>query len=417
MIKKIILSVGLLFSLYSYSQEGTSSPYSYFGLGKDRFRGTQAQRAMGGLAIEGDSIAMNLQNPASYSHLKLTAFAIGGTTSFTTMKNETDSEKAKRTTIDYLAIGIPMGKFGAAIGLKPYSSVGYKFQDTYVDNNSFDTTKKFTGNGNINNFFGGASYTINSNFSVGTQFEYNFGTIENEVIETHTGLQLSTRENNTAQIKGITYSFGVLYNKKLSNGLKLNGSFTLSPETKLNISNTRNIATAAYSQSTGTEYVNDSQDIEIADYKAAIPTKYSFGAGIGKQNNWLVGAQVILQNNSKMINLSSANTSGDFENAQTYIVGGYYIPKYDSFSSYFSRVVYRAGFRYNKTGLIVNNESIKDYGMNFGLGLPLGVSKVDVGFEFGKTGTTSNGLIQENYFNISIGFSIADKWFRKTLID
>ena len=152
MIKKIILSAGLLFGLHSCAQEGTSSPYSYFGLGKDRFRGTQDQRAMGGLAIEGDSTALNLVNPASYSHLRLTAFAVGGTTNFTTLKNESDSEKAKRTTIDYLAVGIPMGKFGAAIGLMPYSSVGYKFQNTETDINGIENTKKFTGDGNINSY-------------------------------------------------------------------------------------------------------------------------------------------------------------------------------------------------------------------------------------------------------------------------
>jgi hypothetical protein len=49
--------------------------------------------------------------------------------------------------------------------------------------------------------------------------------------------------------------------------------------------------------------------------------------------------------------------------------------------------------------------------------LPLGVSKIDIGFEFGKQGTTSNGLIEENYFNLSIGLSLSDKWFRKSLID
>lgn len=417
MIKKIILSVGLLLSLHSYSQEGTSSPYSYFGLGKERFRGTQDQRAMGGLSIEGDSITMNLQNPASYSHLKLTAFTVGATTNFTTMKNEEVSEKTKRTTIDYLAVGIPIGKFGAVVGLKPYSSVGYKFIDSFTDSDGSTASQRFTGSGNINNFFGGASYSVNKNFSFGAQLEYNFGTIENKLIETHQGIQLSTRELNTGNAKGITYSLGILYQKKLENGLRLNGAFTYSPESKLNISTDRNIATTVYSSSTGTEYTVDYRDFETPDYKLTVPSKYSLGAGIGKQNRWLVGAQIILQNNSKLINLSSANSNGDFENAQTYIVGGYYIPKYDSFSSYFSRVVYRAGFRYNKTGLILNNESIKDYGMNFGLGLPLGVSKVDVGFEIGKTGTTANGLIQENYFNISIGFSIADKWFRKNLID
>jgi hypothetical protein len=55
--------------------------------------------------------------------------------------------------------------------------------------------------------------------------------------------------------------------------------------------------------------------------------------------------------------------------------------------------------------------------MNFGLGLPLGVSKIDLGFEFGKRGTSSNGLIEENYFNVSVGINLGAKWFEKRKID
>jgi len=55
--------------------------------------------------------------------------------------------------------------------------------------------------------------------------------------------------------------------------------------------------------------------------------------------------------------------------------------------------------------------------MNFGLGLPVGISKIDIGFEFGKRGTIKQNLIQENYFNLSIGLSLSDKWFKRTLID
>ena len=55
--------------------------------------------------------------------------------------------------------------------------------------------------------------------------------------------------------------------------------------------------------------------------------------------------------------------------------------------------------------------------MNFGFGLPVGLSKIDIGFEFGQRGTTLKGLVFENYFNINIGLSLSDKWFKKTLID
>ena len=56
--------------------------------------------------------------------------------------------------------------------------------------------------------------------------------------------------------------------------------------------------------------------------------------------------------------------------------------------------------------------------MNFGLGLPVSSSSINLGFEFGKKGTTSNGLIEENYFNLSVGLSLGDySWFKKRKID
>jgi hypothetical protein len=43
----------------------------------------------------------------------------------TTLKSDTKSERQRRTTLDYLAVGL-LGKFGVGFGLIPYSSVGYK---------------------------------------------------------------------------------------------------------------------------------------------------------------------------------------------------------------------------------------------------------------------------------------------------
>jgi hypothetical protein len=77
--------------------------------------------------------------------------------------------------------------------------------------------------------------------------------------------------------------------------------------------------------------------------------------------------------------------------------------------------VYRAGLKYDKTGLIVKSESINDLGFTLGLGLPItgSFSNINFGFEMGKRGTTSSGLIQENYANLSIGLSLNDRWFER----
>ncbi len=72
--------------------------------------------------------------------------------------------------------------------------------------------------------------------------------------------------------------------------------------------------------------------------------------------------------------------------------------------------------KYEKIGLVINNESINDVGMTLGAGFPItgSFSNVNLGIEFGKRGTTSAGLIQENYFNFSSSFSFNDKWFVKS---
>ena len=129
MIKKIIVVVSIFMATFSWAQDNTSSPYSYYGLGEIKFKGTQDSRAMGGLNIVGDSIHLNLINPASYSKLKLTTFAVGGTSNINKLKTDSDNEKAQRTTLDYIAVGLPLGKFGVSFGLTPFSAVGYKNQD------------------------------------------------------------------------------------------------------------------------------------------------------------------------------------------------------------------------------------------------------------------------------------------------
>lgn len=414
MIKKIIVVVSIFMATFSWAQDNTSSPYSYYGLGEIKFKGTQDSRAMGGLNIVGDSIHLNLINPASYSKLKLTTFAVGGTSNFNKLKTDSDNEKAQRTTLDYIAVGLPLGKFGVSFGLTPFSAVGYKIQD-----NSSESLRNYNGEGTVNKVFIGTSYNIAKNLSFGINLNYNFGDINTESIEFVTDplIIVGSRERNNSNVKGISFNTGFLYNTKINKNLEFYSSLTYSPEAKLSSENSRNIAIVYYTIN-GTEIVVEDEDIEVNNTKPVIPSKFSFGAGIGNTKKWLIGTEITFTENSKLINrFDDYTTNYDFENSTKISVGGYYIPKYDSFSSYLNRVVYRAGFRYENTGLILNNESINDYGMNFGLGLPVGASSIDLGFEFGKKGTTSNGLIEENYFNVSVGLSLNDIWFKKRKID
>ena len=415
MIKKLIVPVFLFFTLISFAQQGTSSPYSFYGIGDVKFKGTAENRAMGGLTIFSDSIHLNFQNPASYSNLKLTTFSLGGTYLTTDLSTNKQSEKARRTAVDYLAVGLPLGKFGVGFGLMPYSSVGYNIQSNIAATaTNPEEIKQYSGTGGINKVFFGVGYALTKKLSVGIDYSYNFGKIQTYSFRFIEGIQYGTREKNLSDITGGTLTAGLNFNTPINK--KLNGfaSVTYSPDSKLSSLNSRNIATIQYSSS-GAEILVEPLDVDVANTNLTIPSKLAVGFGLGQNKKWMLGTEITFQKSSSMGNRFNDINNVNYENSTRFALGGFYIPNYNTFSKYYEKIIYRGGVRYENTGLIINNTSVKDYAVTAGIGLPLmGVfSNINVGLEYGQRGTTSANLVQENYTNISIGFSLNDKWFQK----
>ncbi|MFM9987976.1 hypothetical protein [Flavobacterium sp.] len=411
MIKKILLSSFILLSLHSFAQEGTASPYSFYGIGNVKFQGTVENKSMGGLGILPDSIHVNLQNPASLSALKLTSFGVAGTYNKESLNSASSSEKARRTSLDYLVMAFPLGKLGLSLGMMPYSSVGYKIQNTDASGNG----SRYSGTGGVNKVFVAAGYQITPKLSVGGDLGYNFGKIEANSTAFMSNAQYGSRELNTNEYSGISLNAGLIYKTKFKK-YDLVSSLTLSPSTSLNSSNQKNLAVITYTSS-GSERIWDSKDILVSDSKIKLPTKLSFGGGLGEIKKWFVGFESTFQGTSNFGNKYASNVS--FKNAVKFSLGGYYTPNYNSFSNYFNKVTYRAGLRSESTGLVINNQSINDSALTLGLGLPVGgaFSNINLGLEYGKRGTTNAGLIRENYLNMSIGMSFNDKWFVKRKFD
>lgn len=416
MIKKIVVSLCLLFSFSALAQEGTSSPYSYYGIGDIKFKGTAETRAMGGLSVFPDSIHLNLQNPAHLASLKLTTFSIGGTYANTKSKTETQEGKARRTTLDYLAVGVPTGKLSFGFGLIPYSSVGYKIQS--VSEDDVPIYSRYSGIGGVNKVFFGAGYKLTKKINIGADVQYNFGTVETTNLRYQNEIQYGTRESNASIIKGFNVDFGATYQTKLNKKLSFFSSLGFTPESKVELSNTRSVDIIQFI-STGGISIIETEDVDVANTIIKLPSKFSFGSGLGEVKKWLVGAEVTLLNTSVMSNRFDDINGASFENSVRYSFGGYFIPNYNSYSNYFKKITYRAGLRYENTGLVIQDKSITDFAANVGFGLPLSgiFSKINIGLEMGKRGTKYYNLVEENYFNISVGLSLTDRWFVKRKFD
>jgi hypothetical protein len=393
------------------SQEGSSSPYSFLGIGTKAFRGTVENRSMGGLATLGDSIHLNLRNPAAYSDLKLTAFTAGISANSIELESNTASQKIDYVTFDYLGVGLPFNNLGVGFGIKPVSAVGYKLEEI-----SDTQISRFEGRGGLNSVYFSAGFELFKKFRLGATVNYNFGDIENKGLIFREQIQFASRELNFIDINGLSYDIGALYNFKLNEKLTINTSLRYETGSSLNVNNRRKLATIQLDQDQ-TEFVVDQFDVEPIDAKIKLPEMIAFGAGIGEDKKWFAGLEYEQYQAGDFSSLSyNFGPEVVQTNANIFRLGGYFIPRYNDPVSYFKRVVYRAGLRMEQSGLEYQGEGIEEFGISFGLGLPAGrvFTNANLGVEYFERGTTDNNLIQENFISVFLSFSFNDKWFIKS---
>ena len=402
------------FGLCALAQNVTLSPYSYYGTGQPVSTRTAENNSMGGVITYADSTQFSLDNPATLAKLKYVQYRIGANYKSTVQESPQASASAATASLNYLALSVPTKHVAFSFGLKPKSAVGYRVSTTMLEND-IEYRNLFDGKGGVNSTF--LSFAVNplKGLSLGASAFYNFGYTEKNYIQTATGVQKSTQIFTRSELSGIHYTLGMHYNRNIFSDYIFQASLTYTPTASLESSNERIISTIS---SSGT--VDAQTEIELGDL-ATTTNKFAaettFGLGFGKPQHWFAGLTYV--NSAKGIT-NPLETSADvnFVPASRFSVGGFYIPKYDSFTSYFSRVVYRVGARWEHTGLKLKNQAVEDFGITFGIGLPMNVlSKVNIGVEIGQLGTTETGLIKENYTNIMLGFSLSDVWFIKRQYD
>ncbi len=428
MIKKLYLVFIAFLALNTHAQEGTTSPYSFYGLGSLKFKGTTENVSMGGLSIFTDSIHVNLRNPASYAGRMvnetglghIVKFAVGASSLNNTLKTSTVSDKANTATFDYLAISLPMGRFGMGLGLMPYTSVGYRLE-SITDEDVLDY--RYRGEGGVNKAFFGIGYLLAENFRIGVDAHYNFGNLQNNVVnfrydDEGNPLQYHSREINRSDLSGLNFNLGLTYTPMISEKLQLTSSFTFSPKADLTSANQRTFGSVLVNSS-GQEFpINEiEEDLEalgLDETVLTLPTKTAFGLGIGEPRKWFLGAEYTMLKTSEFTNEIFSFDNATYQDASTVSVGGFFIPQHNSFT-YWKRAVYRAGIRFENTGLKIENQSISEFGMSFGVGLPVGdfLSNVNIGIEVGQRGTTSQNLVKENFVNFQLSLSLNDRWFAK----
>lgn len=429
----ILFFVCLCISSFAFAQTTTNSIYSKYGVGIIRPQSFSQNFALGGVALGLKSNKnINVLNPASFSAISLTTFEVGFNHNALWMNDGTQSQYSNNPYVSSLAIAFPVinQKWGMSLGLMPATSIGYDYTDVFQDPIVGSVTSLNKGNGGLNKFYFGNGFSLNidssSSVGVGVNGNFYFGkaSYDHKLVYGNltNGLNVwDLKETNTADY---AFDFGTQYQKEIMKSDSTGKTekayvFTLGATVSLarNLNAHYNQLTRTFIGSADFGTIKDTV-INIDSKKTTLEMPLEFGVGFSfeKPNVWLIALDY---RTSDWSGLSNSNPMVTFNKMQSVAVGVQFIPKYSNYSgSYFNRVAYRLGVRYSNSYISVNDVDLNEYGITFGLGLPLrrtgtSIPTINLGVEYGKRGQQTNGMIEENFVNFNVGIIINDKWFQK----
>ena len=406
----------ILISFFGYSQRTSYSPYSYFGVGETNFSATVENQMMGGNTAYYDSVHQNMNNAASLSKLKFVNYSVGVDLKNTSYLSASTNEKSTAAAINYISVAIPTKLLSFSFGIKPKTSVGYLLENDDKSKTPPELNR-FTGSGGVSNAFVSIGFELFKNWGFGFSSSYAFGNLNHYHTKILENIELYTRVSSESSVSGLDYNFSTVYQKTFNEKITLYSSIIYQPEAKYKSRNNQIISTIDPNSSFG----GDSEEIDLSavglkNTNIKIPNSLSFGLGLGQDKKWFLGFNYMKNDEGGYKNELMGLDNVEFKSSQTYSIGGFLLPEYNSFTNYFKTLTYRFGIRYKNGGLYVNNQQINEIGVNFGFGIPLaGISSANLGFEFGQRGTTKASLIKEKFFSIRLGVSLNDLWFIRSM--
>jgi hypothetical protein len=425
-IKKSLLALAFSsLAFISNSQNlNTYSPYSRFGVGIISNRGFAQSSGMGGVSqTTRNPYSINYLNPASYSAQDSMSFIFdfgvqGATTTYKGFDQYLDKYTAKSSTggIHHIAIAFPLSKnWGIAAGFAPYSSVGYKMIRFETDPILLSTIGRIkyehAGNGGISQAFIGTGFNPIKNLSVGVNLLYYFGSLDynsNIIFPSNDGDYTSLNYMSSIVVNDITFSAGLQYTLELDKEKHNSLIFGATVENRKNLNIKYKWAAEMYSDNSYDTLV-PFQDVKNS---FLLPTSINIGIAYSIKDKFIGSLEYFVQDWSKT---EAFNTTDPLTKMETYRLGVEFTPNLKDLKSYLKKVHYRIGGYYTKSNLLVNSTQINDYGMTFGLGLPLrNKTRLNLSYELGTRGTNDNYLIKENFGIFSLSLTFHDyPWFFK----
>lgn len=386
------------------AQEFTVSPYSVYGIGDIQLgeSGLTSGMAGTGISLSGGHF-LNTLNPASLAALDTATFIfdISGSARGSQFTSGNITQKAFSANFTKITLGLHITpRWSAAVTVQPYSTVSYKIEtEEYIEGSERKTTTAFEGSGGVTRFSLLNSLKLTPHFSLGVDMMLLSGSIDRTASQSG----ITVRENSTAS--KMMFNLGLQYTEKLSPDLVFAAGLIYGHGGVLDFDNTLRVVDASE-----TELFNDI----ITSSQTTIPDVY--GTGISFIGKHLVVAADYRHQRWSLTHDQSAMLT--FTDTHKFNAGAVFTPTTVAATSYFELIHYQAGLTVSNSWLTIKNINPINLELTAGALLPLrGGTQMNVAFSWGKKGTTNEGLIREDYFRMTLSFSLAERMFLKRMYD
>jgi hypothetical protein len=423
----LMLPAFLFLSFKELRGQAASSPFSSFGLGDFNGSALVNNYGMAGAGVSNPQAwYLNNLNPSMLVYNRLTVFQAGLLLEKTNLSTGDQTSKATNGNVNYLALGFPVKwnksrtaiAWGSAVGLMPYTNMSYRIKSQGTVPGTLTTTYlSEKSEGGFNQLYWSNGVRINKSLSVGMKASYLFSSIISDftnvvgLADQASRYQIALHE--VLSVSGARFMPSVHYRIDSVGGrFFFNVGATYEIAKKVNSTLFQKIERK---NSSGTILQYDS--LLNSNSRINFPGILNAGISFGNSDKWVVAADYALirfEGNQAQVGADrfTVNTGTKLT------LGAEFTPDARSMTSVLKRITYRTGVSTEKSPYLVNGNTLKDMGVNFGFSLPVNrISSLDLAVRFGKRGDRAlNGLL-ENYFKVYFGVTFNDQWFIKSRFD
>lgn len=401
--------LGALLIAVDISAQDMTSPYTVYGIGSidHRIYNRTSGIANTGLALKsGHWLIAN--NPASIAGLEKGWYHFdlglsGRSVQYTGDPISEGAVGSRDFGIKRAAFAVKLtNNWAGSIGFRQYSNVNYKYRTNVSIEGSADKFGvDYEGDGGLNNFYITNAISIGKRLMAGINLSVYSGSINRTEYMADQSIDRVVETRVQDFYSSARLEYGLLYTQPINKkwNFSIGGRFN----TKMDISPERTVTVEENSS-----VIIDEELVETNSFH--LPVSYGVGIALTKNNSFTIAADYVYEN-WKALNIrgsgwslvNSHRLSGGFE--MNWLVEKWNRPV--------ERRYFQIGAFLDNSYLSVHSHQISEFGFTLGYGSNYRNVLYNLALEIGKKGTISDGLIRENYVQLTLGLSWRDFFFSK----